>query len=116
MPAFPPSLPAFRMPGVNETLPDGLIRSEVDVGPAKVRRRTSAGVRLLSGSMTLTREQAATLDAFYTTTLQAGALSFDWRHPRTKAAIVCRFRREPTLASKGPSAFEAQLELEILPG
>lgn len=90
------------------------IRSDVDVGPAKVRRRYTAEVKVLQIGLVLTAAQVVTLDTFYDATL--GAVdAFDWVHPRTLAAASLRFRSRPEYRAIGASYFRAAFALEILP-
>ncbi len=108
-PTWPASLPQrVAVDGYGEGPPDTTVRTRMDAGPAKVRRRFTAGVRPLSLQIDL--------DGFFGTTLLGGALAFDWVHPRTQAAVTLRFVRPPAyrpLASD--AAWQAVLQLEILP-
>ena len=117
MPAWPSTLPQLvAAQGYQESPPDTTLRSEMDAGPAKVRRRFSAGVRPLSVQLDLTAAEVETLDDFYRGDLQDGALAFDWVHPRTQAAVALRFLRPPAYRPLGSdAAWQAALQLEILP-
>ncbi len=116
-PTWPASLPQrVAVDGYGEGPPDTTVRSRMDAGPAKVRRRFTAGVRPLSLQLDLDGAQVETLDGFFEATLLGGALAFDWVHPRTQAAATLRFVRPPAyrpLASD--AAWQAVLQLEILP-
>lgn len=59
------------------------IRSAMEVGPAKVRRRTTAGVRQVQFSLVLTTAELEYLTQFYEDTLEeAGEFQwFDFRYP-----------------------------------
>lgn len=114
MPSWPVSLPSLELDGYAETAPDVVLRSQMDAGPAKVRRRFTAGVRPIAGQVTLTAAQTATLDAFYVTDLAGGATPFDWTHPRTGAACVMRFT-EPPGYTPVEQFYRATLRLEIMP-
>lgn len=117
MPAWPITLPQRVLAdGYQEPLPEMTIRSEMDAGPAKVRRRFTAAVRTIRCQLALTAAQVTTLDTFYVTTLAGGSLSFDWVHPRTQATVAFRFAAPPQLQPEtGGSSWIASLELEILP-
>lgn len=67
--------------GFQEKAPNNLIRSDMDTGPAKVRRRGGAKPWQVSASYVLTAEQLASLNLFATETIANGALCFDWPHP-----------------------------------
>lgn len=90
------------------------IRSDVDVGPAKLRRRYTAEVKVFQIGLVLTAAQVATLETFYDATL--GVVDpFDWTHPRTLAAASFRFRSRPEYRALGRSLFRAAFALELLP-
>ena len=57
MTVWPSSLPAPLLSTFKETPPDNVIRTSMDVGVAKVRKRTSANVRPISFSLMLTPAQ-----------------------------------------------------------
>ncbi len=64
MAIWPVTLPQrfLAEPGVEETMPDIVIETEMDAGPPKIRRRYTAGYRHVTGSLKLTRAQRTTLD------------------------------------------------------
>jgi hypothetical protein len=116
MPTWPVTLPAAPLlEGFREATPDTVLRTEMEQGPAKLRQRTTAGVRTLSVGYLLSAAQVATLETFYLTTLSGGAAAFDFTHPRTGAGVSCRFVRPPEYAAVNGNYFRAALELEILP-
>lgn len=101
---WPPSLPAALMLGASEKLPQNTIASATDAAIDKIRRRFTGGVRRYEGD-TILKNQAETDDEdenlqidtfleFFTETLKDGSQPFTWTHPRTNAAITCRFRPE----------------------
>jgi hypothetical protein len=116
MPAWPPALPPSPLvQRFRETPPDTALRTGMDAGPAKVRRRTTAGVRLFQLEYLLSRAQMEALDAFYLDDLMGGTLAFDFAHPRSGDALSCRFRAPPAYAAVNGEYFRAALELEALP-
>lgn len=116
MAIWPLSLPqAPSWTGFQETSPNTTIRTPMDVGPPKVRRRSTAAVRPLSMQFMLTRDEVATLETFYQTTLAGGSLPFDWVHPRTGAAVSVQFTAPPSYHALGPRHYQAQCQMEILP-
>ena len=61
--SWPPTLPQqLSRQGYGESLPDNVIRTTVDAGPEKRRRRFTAAVKPLRGSMVLTSVQLETLE------------------------------------------------------
>jgi hypothetical protein len=88
----------------------------MDVGPAKVRRRATAGVTQLKCTFRLSAAQRASLLAFWQTTLAGGSLSYSWTHPISGAAITCRIVEPPTFSpAAGGVSWLAVLNIEILP-
>jgi hypothetical protein len=114
--SWPATLPQkIEASGYAETDNTVLVRSSMDVGPAKVRRRTTAKVTNITGSISCTKTQVATLQTFYDTTLEGGALEFTWTHPRTGASTDFRFVAPPSIGGLGPDLYTIGLSLEILP-
>lgn len=113
---WPPGLPpATEIDQYQEALPELALRSEMDAGPAKLRRRYSAGPSTWQGALQLSGEQTATLEAFWRTTLAGGSLAFDWVHPRTGAAVAMRFLSPPAFRHLAGPLWIADLRVEILP-
>jgi hypothetical protein len=115
-PVWPSSLPQqVDQATYAEDLANVVERSEMDTGPAKVRRRFTAGIQPMQATVTVTIAQAATLETFFDDTLEGGSLEFQWVHPRTQATARIRFVVPPTLTPRGPNYFVASLALEVLP-
>lgn len=118
---WPPSLPSPKVADLTETAVDVVVRTAMDAGLPKVRRRFTAAPRPISATLALTRAQVATLDTFFVDTLEGGALTFDWIDHRTGEDAVYRFTTKPQyrpLAPRQAAATEiwrATLELEIIP-
>lgn len=114
--AWPGTLPqAPDWSGYQETSPNVAIRTQMDAGPPKLRRRFTAGIRPFSMQFLLTQAQVATLDTFYQTTLTGGTEAFDWTHPRTGAAASFRFVSPPQYSALGPNVYRATCQMEVLP-
>ncbi len=114
---WPASLPQEPLTqGFSEQAPSTAIRSQMEAGPPKVRRRFTAGVRNIECQLRLTPAQVDTLDAFFGSTVAGGALPFDWKHPRGGTAVTFRFVEPPsyTPVARG-TLWQASLRLEILP-
>lgn len=103
------------------TLPAAAIRSTVDVGIAKSRRRASAAPTPVECSVLLTRAQVATFREFFTETLEAGSLPFEWVDPASGSTVEMRFVAPPRLTPRAPRQaaqaeyWSAALQLEIIP-
>ncbi len=77
---WPASLPAaYLVAGYREQAGTNALRTQMDAGPAKTRRRFTAGVRTLQVRWQMTTRQKGTVDAFYHDTLEGGALAFRYR-------------------------------------
>lgn len=94
---------------------DNNIRSKMEVGPAKMRRRSTAAPDTFTGVQYLTSTQVGYLDTFYKVSTAGGSLQFTWKHPRTRAACQMRFLAPPTWVPVGGIEWEVTLQLEIMP-
>lgn len=102
--------------GYNEALPDGTIKSDMDAGPSKVRRRFTATVTPISGAIIVTASQLATFKTFFNTTLLKGALRFNWTEPPAHTtSCEMRFTDVPTYTALSDETYKLLLPLEILP-
>jgi hypothetical protein len=91
------------------------IRSEMDVGPAKVRRRFTHPINTFSASINLTTAEYTTFYNFFNTTLAGGTLPFEFDHPITQVTTEFRFVEPPTISSLGGGHFVAGFTIEELP-
>jgi len=117
IPAWPATLPqVIWAEGFGESPADVLLRTSMDVGPAKVRRRSTAGVRPVTGKLKVTSAELDTFLVFYVTTLLNGSLRFSWTEPRDGTTPVeMRFAELPEISAIEPGIYETGLKLEILP-
>jgi hypothetical protein len=118
---WPATLPPPRTASLRERLPDLTVRSRMSVGPDKVRRRASVGTRQFDVELDITATQVATLEAFYLTTLEGGALTFEWKDHRTGDAIDYRFLGPPQMYPRKPrkadhsEPWRASFSIEVIP-
>lgn len=96
--------------GYKETPPDRVVRNKMDIGPDKIRKRTSYGVRKLSLNLTLTTALLATFNDFY---LANDSVSFTFPDPRTGSNVTARFLSTPEY-NLDQTIWKVSLELEIL--
>ncbi len=94
-----------------ETSPDRVIRSNMDTGPQKLRRRSSSAVRPISLRLFLTSELVETLDDFYDLN---DVLVFDFIDPRTSVTKRARFTDKPTYTAN-ETMWNVAVKLEYLP-
>jgi hypothetical protein len=103
-----------------ESFAKNVLRSPMEVGPPKSRRRSTSGVKELGGVMYMTPDQMAVLTTFFETTLSDGALPFDWTHPRlgSTVTISCQFVEPPSFRRHDDSetiGWLVSINLEVLP-
>ena len=117
MPTWPATLPSEPVPEtIRETPPDLLARTEMDAGPAKVRRRFTAGVRTFEVGYVFSPDEMDIWEAFYENDIDSGAESFTYPHPRKWGAdIAVRLAGVPGYKHKGAGYYEVTLKLEQLP-
>ena len=101
---------------LRETPPNLLQRTEMDAGPAKVRRRFTAGVRKFEVAYMFSPDEMTIWENFYENTISDGALSFTYPHPRIWGTfITVRLTEVPDYKSKGGGYYDISLKLEELP-
>ena len=117
IPAWPATLPqVIWAEGYGESPADVLLRTSMDAGPAKIRRRFTAGVRPVTGKLKVTTAELDIFLAFYATTLLSGSLRFSWVEPRDNTTPVeMRFAELPEISVIDPTMYEVGMKLEILP-
>lgn len=120
MPTWPTSLPQKTLATTyNEAPQSQVLRSSMDSGPAKTRRRFTAATMTVPFECHLTLDQIPTFEAFYSDDIAAGALPFDIPHPRTGATVSVLLKGDPPyqLAPVGAGAthYRLSLILEIQP-
>lgn len=118
---WPLTLPQCpKLSGFSEKVPNNLIRSDMDTGPAKVRRRGGAKPWTCTAPYTVSKAQLAMLQNFVVETLANGALCFDWPHPVRNDYVRARlvggsdsiFDASPST----PDLWQVTLTIEWWPG
>lgn len=113
-----------RVSALSEEAPDVLVRSEVDVGPPKLRRRFTGDRRKFTIELDLKRSEVATFDAWFlnnSTGAGGGSRSFAWKHPRLGTTADFRFLSVPTYRPRAPRGDGTEwwlvaFDVEMLPG
>jgi len=119
IPAWPTanSFPQVPQKGFSESVGLNVIRSSMDSGPAKMRRRGTAP-NTMDLSFILTTAQAATLETFIKDTL-LGVKRFSFPHPRTGSTVEARIVPQNEeffkLQYLAPGYWNTSLKFEILP-
>jgi hypothetical protein len=120
VPSWPATLPQEQFIGLTDQRQVAVVRTQMDEGPAKVRRKFSAAVRDVMVPIVLNGTQRGAFDPFFISDLEEGALAFDWDDPVTDSTLSFRFIEPPqwTLEVGGAPAariWKATMKLEILP-
>lgn len=116
MATWPVTLPTTPLQdGYSETLPNNIIRTQMDKGPAKVRKRMTSNVRPISCAFVLTTAQLAIFESFFITDCAYGAIHFDWAHPRTGSTLDFRFTDQPKYEPMSGTDWYVTFNLEQLP-
>lgn len=116
-PTWPNTLP---LPIADNTAsyagPSNSVRTEMDAGIAKVRRRFTKVAEPFSCTLKLNTAQWAALEDFYDTTLQA-VLPFDWKDFRRNTTATYRFIKKPDaqFIQNSVDRWLVTLQLEKLP-
>lgn len=95
---------------------DVVLRSPMDTGKAKRRRRFTAATKPLKVTVPLSGAELDIFIAFYEDDIDGGAVSFNYTHPRTGETVVVAFVSVPQPATPfGVDRFSVTLDLEIIP-
>ena len=94
---------------------DTTIRSSMDVGPSKVRRRFTKGVDEMTGSITVKNDLYSTWENFFKVTLAGGSLTFEYNHPITGVLTEYRFKGMPSVSNIGGEYFRVSMSWEEMP-
>jgi hypothetical protein len=116
MAVWPSSLQEFvNAGGFSYEIGDTVIRTQMEIGPDKIRRRTTKSVDKITASIWVTPAQYTTLYNFYDVTVNGGTEAFDFTHPITGDTISVRFLNPPGFSPVGFETYEARINLEVLP-
>ena len=118
MPDFPDDLPKPVWTDIGVSSPVGAVQeTQMDTGPSKRRRRTTAKRSPVSLVFAPVTEKAADgFELFYAEDLAQGVLSFQMLHPIYERPATWRFSIEDayTISPIGEDAFQLQISLELL--
>lgn len=111
-PATLPQSPS--VDGYQEQFVDTTIHSQMDVGPPKIRRRTTAGVKKFSLTFDMTGAQVIILEEWFLDELAGGAVPFVFPDPRSGSPVTMRMVGSPKVQSQGIE-FKVGFDAEQLP-
>ena len=91
------------------------VRTNVEEGPAKVRKRFTQRVIRAQVGMQMRIDQYDILDDFFYIELNGGVGRFNFKHPWTAAPSVWRMVESPDYESMGPVAVSVVMVWELMP-
>lgn len=100
--------------GFQETLPDNTLRSKMEQGPPKIRRRSTDASGKINAQFLFSAAQCQMMDDFYHETLSGGALRFCFLHPRRQENVMCRIMQPPEYAALNGGYYRAKIVMEVL--
>ncbi|RLC19823.1 MAG: hypothetical protein DRH56_10885 [Deltaproteobacteria bacterium] len=113
MAVWPAELPQIPLQeGFSETTPELTIRTSMDAGPEKMRRRFTAGSRAIKINMNMADAQVLIFDEFY---LANCASRFDYADPRTQITKEFRFMGQPVYTQIKSLMWRVSFALEQVP-
>ena len=96
----------------NQNKVDGVLRTQMDMGYAKLRPRFTATPTNYSARYFLSSTQRTQLDALY---FAYQGVTFTWPHPVSGASTPVRFMAPPSYADAPGTDVYATVNLEALP-
>jgi hypothetical protein len=109
---WPSSLQDRANSNYTETIDDGVIRTQPDVGPSQSRPRYTKTRVMPKLSIWVGQQGYKDFFDFYNIDLVQGVLPFDWHKPTTNEPATLKFSRPPTVSSVGPLTWEIACEFE----
>ena len=111
---WPELLPAdFLAEGLTIQPQSNVIRTSMDAGPKKARRRYTARSTIFSGAQRLDAAELAVFERFYHAALADGALRFYYKDPVSNQLAEFRFTEDYAATEIG-GLWEVTLSLERL--
>lgn len=101
--------------GFGHDMGDTVLRSEMDVGVAKLRRTSTRPIDGFNCTINLTSAQYSIYYSYFNTSLNGGVTPFSFDHPITGVATDFRFVGAPGVRSLGGGNFQVTMQWEKLP-
>jgi hypothetical protein len=109
---WPAELPdGFLGEGLSVEPQNNVVRTAMDAGPKKARRRYTARTVQFTGKQLFNRDEFALFETFYHTALADGVLRFNFTDPVTLETAEFRFCKNYTATAK-EGYFDVALVLE----
>tara|TARA_X000000950_G_scaffold284896_1_gene389172 strand:+ start:4100 stop:4459 length:360 start_codon:yes stop_codon:yes gene_type:complete len=119
MPTWPVTLPQRPLKrGFNEQLQNNVTRTAMDAGPAKQRRRFTAGVTPFTVSFVMSEAQRIIFRDFFYDEIAGGAQRFDMPHPYDGDLVSFRIDMSagpPSVSPEPGNRWLVSFTLEELP-
>lgn len=91
------------------------LRTDMDIGPAKVRSRFTDAVDVYTCAVYLDFDEVAIFKTFYKTTLNNGVNQFEFEDPFTEEVTAFRFAEDPIIRPLGGRTFQLSMVWERMP-
>jgi hypothetical protein len=98
-------------------LPKNVVRTSMDAGPAKQRKRFTAGVHTITMAITVDGVQLAVFRSFWANDCGQGALPFTWVDPTDDSTQDFQFlaTEPPQIVNIGGDWWRVSFRVEMLP-
>jgi hypothetical protein len=113
MAAWPAILPQGFLRGFSVQPKDSVLRTQMDVGPNKLRRRVTYSGLDISGEIICSQSQVEALEIFYLETTRSGTQWFTMRTPHHDRDYEARFLEPPETVWRGGNVFQISIKLEM---
>jgi hypothetical protein len=117
MPSWPSNLPQTPLYSFSEQRQRNVAAFKPEVGPAKLRRRSTAVPTDANAVFVMTDAQVDEFTDFYVDDLEDGSLPFDWVHPviGTEYTWVFDSEEAPTVERVAPDVNNVKCKLQRMP-
>jgi hypothetical protein len=113
--SWPEDLPVtLKIAGLRGQYKDPVIRTDMDMGPAKARLRYTRPPKNYTGSIIVDETGREQLAYFYRITTRYGALRFNFANPQTLEIREYRFKAPPDESGDEDGLYTISLQLEEL--
>jgi hypothetical protein len=90
-----------------------VVRTQMEVGPPKVRRRSSMGLYTITAAYAVTSAQLTSFNSWFRDDAGMGAISFDWTDPRSGTVRAVRFAEDGySIVQVSPKRWRLDVRLE----
>lgn len=100
--------------GFQESFGETTIRSNNDIGPVKVRRRSTRPIDTYTTNILVTASEYSVFKTFYNTTINGGSGTFTFNHPITGVLSEWRMSTPPSLSTIGFNTYNISMTWEYL--